>query len=63
MKLFYKLYFKIRFGVITHKITERIDGIPCEYEYFDSKGRLIGHWAYGAFNPNYPYRGQDIKGN
>jgi hypothetical protein len=48
-----RLYLYLRFG----KITERIDYVPCEIEYKNSKGDTIGFWAYGYFDPGLPYRG------
>ena len=61
MRWILKLYVKIRFGNLTEKVTDTVDGIPCESEFYDRKGRLVGLWAYGYFHPKYPYRGQGLK--
>ncbi len=46
-----------RFGRVTSKVVGWIDGYqPCEIEYYDYLGRVIGYWAYGHFDPSYPYR-------
>jgi hypothetical protein len=34
------------------------DNIPSEYSYW-SKGKIIGYWAYGSFDPAMPYQGRD----
>jgi hypothetical protein len=34
------------------------DNVPAEYSYW-SKGKIIGYWAYGSFDPNMPYQGRD----
>lgn len=33
------------------------DGVPAEIEYLDSKGEVVGFWAYGSWHPDYPYKG------
>lgn len=38
-------------------MVDYIGGLPCEYKIYD-KGQVVGYWAYGAFDPSYPYRGQ-----
>lgn len=51
------LYTKVRFGQITETIMSVDGGVVSEIEYRDRKGVVVGHWAYGSFNPKYPYRG------
>jgi hypothetical protein len=57
MKMIKRLYLYLRFGKITARVVDRIDYVPCEIQYFNSKGETIGYWAYGCFDPNFPYRG------
>lgn len=47
----------IRWGKITVRMTCTAgDGVPAEYEYRDRKGRVIGYWAYGSWDPHLPYK-------
>ena len=34
------------------------DNVPAEYSYL-AKGKIIGYWAYGSFDPAMPYQGRD----
>ena len=52
-----KPYCYLRFGEITEIATDWINNIPCEISYRDRNGKEVGYWAYGHFDPNYPYRG------
>lgn len=47
----------IRFGKITSTVKSDINGIACEIEYYGRNGKVIGYWAYGSFDPYYPYQG------
>lgn len=44
------------------KITERVegtvgDGVVSEISYWKN-GKMIGFWAYGYYDPGYPYAGR-----
>ena len=52
-----KLYLFIRFGKITKRVVDSINGYPCEIAYYDRNGDMIGYWAYGYFDPEGKYRG------
>lgn len=53
-----KLWRRVRFGVITETVVSTSgDGVTAEVEYRGRGGRLIGYWAYGSFDPSWPYRG------
>jgi len=55
----HNIYCELRFGKITSKIVATAGhDVPAEIEYRDSKNRIIGYWAYGYFDPKYPYKGQ-----
>jgi hypothetical protein len=56
-KLIKKLYIYIRFGRITQRTVDSINGRPCEIAYYDRNGKMIGYWAYGYFDPEGEYRG------
>jgi hypothetical protein len=32
-------------------------GGPSEIEYLDNDGNRVGYWAYGSYDPAYPYQG------
>jgi len=53
-----KFYLWLRFGTITCKVVDTINGLPCEKAYYGRRGKLIGYWAYGNFDPEAPYQGQ-----
>ena len=33
------------------------DGVPCEIEYTDAFGTVVGRWEYGKWDPDYPFTG------
>ncbi len=48
----------LRFGTISERVVAYAgDYIPAEIEYRGRHGRVVGYWAYGAFDPAYPYQG------
>lgn len=51
----------IRFGRITEHVTDTIAGHACEIEYRGRFGRVVGFWAYGSFDPQYPYQGEPTQ--
>jgi hypothetical protein len=51
----YMQAFKVK---VTSRTVDSIDMHPCEIEYKDKNGKLVGYWAYGSFDPNFPYQGQ-----
>ena len=55
-KFFRKIYNKIRFGHIRPVVKYTVAGTVAEIAYFDSKGKVVGYWAYGHFDPSFPYR-------
>lgn len=55
MKLLKLLLNLVRFGKVTAVTKCTIEGIPAEIAYYDRRGRLIGWWAYGYFDPSMPY--------
>lgn len=58
-KWFWISYFLMRYGPLTEtQHTLDAYGPVMEIEYKDSKGRHIGHWSYGYFDPTFSYQGQ-----
>lgn len=48
----------IRFGDITERVVGTAgDGVVAEVEYRGRRGTVVGYWAYGGFDPAFPYRG------
>ena len=46
-------------GRVHSRITEVCQGHAAEIEYMDDDENLIGKWAYGSFDPNLPYQGEE----
>ena len=54
-KLSRKIYNRIRFGHVQLIVNCTVAGTVSEVMYIDSKGKSVGYWAYGHFDPNLPY--------
>lgn len=46
----------LRFGKITTKVIDRIEGTVCELEYRGRFNKVVGYWAYGYFDPELPFK-------
>lgn len=57
MKIFKRIWNRIRFGKIYSVTKGTVAGHVCEVAYYGRNNKLIGWWAYGYFDPNFPYRG------
>ena len=56
--LFRELWLYIRFGKITSEITDTAGyDVAAEIVYYGRGHKVIGFWAYGYFDPKYPYQG------
>lgn len=44
---------------LTETIIDTTNGMPCEIEYRDAENTLVGFWAYGSFDPELPYQGDE----
>lgn len=51
------LYLWLRFGKITSRVEERINGVVSQEIFYDKDGKIVGYWAYGYYAPNLPYKG------
>lgn len=49
----------LRFGRITCETKQVVQGVSAEEEYRDCRGRVIGYWAHGHWDPQYPYQGNE----
>jgi len=47
----------LRFGDITETVKSVDGGVASEVEYRGRNGKVVGYWAYGSFDPAYPYQG------
>lgn len=57
MKL-WGFYILVRWGGINDRVLDYIQYTICEVEYTAKRsGKVIGYWAYGSYNPDYPYQG------
>lgn len=49
----------IRFGTLTERVVGTAGhNVVAEVEYLGRGGKVVGYWAYGSFDPAYPYQGQ-----
>lgn len=48
---------RIRFGEIREVVKSTDGGIPSEIAFYGRGDRLIGWYAYGAYDPGLPYKG------
>ena len=55
-----RLYVRLRFGIIRGEVKSVDGGCVSEYACYGRRGELVGYWAYGGFDPSFPYRGQDL---
>jgi hypothetical protein len=51
-----KLYNRVVFEPVTRKATDTINGIECEADIIDRCGKVVGRWAYGAYDLSGPYK-------
>ena len=55
MRILRKIYYWVRFGKVTERVTADVNGIAAEIEILDRNGNVVGFWAYGYYHPDYPY--------
>lgn len=49
----------VRFGDVTERVVGYAgDHVVAEVEYIGRGGKVVGYWAYGYWDPSYPYRGE-----
>lgn len=46
-----------RFGTITETVKSVDGGVASEIEYRGRGDKIVGYWAYGSFDPAFPYQG------
>ena len=51
-----KKYCQLRFGKVKEVVKEDINGIAAEVAFYNPKGKLIGYWAYGHYDPRLPFQ-------
>lgn len=61
MKVMKKRMFKKKYGVkLYYVVNDSCAGVACEIEFLSLKtGEVVGQWAYGWYDSNLPYQGQD----
>lgn len=55
-KFLLKLYYRIRFGKVKHRVKAIDSGCVSEVEILNRNGKVVGYWAYGSYDPSYPYK-------
>lgn len=58
MKSIRAFWLWLRFGTVTSKVVSDINGVSCEVAYYGRGGRMVGYWAYGYYDPAFPYQGR-----
>lgn len=51
-----KLMNRARFGRVTSEVKAYVQHVPAEIAYYDRHGAMVGYWAYGYFDPSFPYK-------
>ena len=52
-----RLWERIRFGEMHEEVKSIDGGVVSEYAVIGRGGKVVGYWAYGGFDPSYPYQG------
>lgn len=55
MKTFKLFWQWLRFGKITSRVVCVDCGVASEIAYHGRNNKIVGYWAYGSFDPSYPY--------
>lgn len=67
MKLFlYRLWLNLWHAPVRFETRDTMDAwgskLETEYEVFNRRGKPIGYWAYGSYDPNGFYQGEGKTG-
>lgn len=54
-RFFRKIYNRVRFGIVRTVVKCTVAGTVAEIMYIDRRGYIVGYWAYGHFDPRFPY--------
>lgn len=47
----------LRFGTVTSKVVGTAgDNVPAEIAYYGRGLKMVGYWAYGSWDPAFPYK-------
>ena len=52
-----RLWERLRFGEMREEVKSIDGGVVSEFAVIGRGGKTVGYWAYGGFDPSYPYRG------
>ena len=58
IKLIKKCISILRFGKVRLVIKATEANVPSEYEILDRNNKVVGYWAFGIYDPNMPYKGE-----
>jgi hypothetical protein len=48
----------VRFGTLTERVVGTAGhGVPAEIEVRGRRGKVVGYFAYGSYDPALPYKG------
>ena len=48
-------------GYATSKVIATVQGYVAEEEFYDIDGNVVGYFAYGHYDPDYPFQGDKKK--
>jgi hypothetical protein len=57
MNFIKRIWQRLRFGIVTEKVICFDGGVASKIAYIGRKGKIVGYWAYGSFDPNFPFKG------
>jgi hypothetical protein len=52
-----RIWQRLRFGIVTEKVMSIDGGVASEVAYIGRGGKIVGYWAYGSFDPSFPFKG------
>ena len=44
---------------VRSEVRSTVNGVIAEEAFLNEAGEIIGYWAYGYYDPGYPYQGEE----
>jgi hypothetical protein len=58
MRILRRFWRWVRFGCIREEVRSVDGGICSEIAFIGRGGKIVGHWAYGSYDPAFSYKGR-----